>query len=82
MNNVDPPRHNGPLQNLAALPDASLAEAAAAPPRLLDQLRHAVRVRHCSIRTEVTFADWARRLICFTASAIRPCSALPKWRRF
>ena len=35
------------------------------PPRLLDRLRQAIRVRHYSIRTEDTYADWARRFILF-----------------
>jgi integron integrase len=39
--------------------------AAARPPRLLDQLRAACRVRHYSIRTEDAYADWARRFILF-----------------
>ena len=30
------------------------------PPRLLDRLRHAIRVRHFAIRTEQTYVDWAR----------------------
>lgn len=34
-------------------------------PRLLDQLRAAVRARHYSIRTETAYADWARRFILF-----------------
>ena len=35
------------------------------PPRLLDQLREVIRVRHYSIRTEDTYVDWARRFILF-----------------
>lgn len=35
------------------------------PPRLLDQIRHAIRLRHDSIRTEDTYVDWARRFILF-----------------
>jgi integron integrase len=35
------------------------------PPRLLDTLRHAIRLRHYSIRTEDAYADWARRFILF-----------------
>ena len=41
------------------------AAPAPAPPRLLDSLRHAVRVRHYSIRTEDTYLDWVRRFILF-----------------
>ncbi len=39
--------------------------APAPPPRLLDQLRHACRVRHYSIRTEDAYHDWAKRFILF-----------------
>ena len=37
----------------------------AEPPRLLDRLRGAIRLRHYSIRTEDAYADWARRFILF-----------------
>lgn len=36
-----------------------------ASPRLLDQLRRAIRVRHYSIRTEAAYVDWVRRFILF-----------------
>ena len=39
--------------------------APARPPRLLDRLRDAIRVRHYSIRTESAYVDWARRFILF-----------------
>ena len=39
--------------------------ASAEPPKLLDRLRHACRVRHYSIRTEDAYHDWARRFILF-----------------
>ena len=35
------------------------------PQRLLDRLREAIRVRHCSIRAEEVCVDWARRFIRF-----------------
>ena len=35
------------------------------PPRLLDQVRHACRVRHYSLRTESAYADWIKRFILF-----------------
>lgn len=34
-------------------------------PRLLDQLREALRVRHYSLRTEDAYAEWVRRFILF-----------------
>jgi len=35
------------------------------PPKLLDQLREAIRTRHYSIRTENAYCDWVRRFIFF-----------------
>jgi integron integrase len=35
------------------------------PPRLLDQVREAIRIRHYSIRTEQAYVDWIRRFILF-----------------
>ena len=34
-------------------------------PRLLDQLRDKIRVKHYSIRTEAAYVDWTRRFILF-----------------
>lgn len=34
-------------------------------PRLLDQLRERLRVKHCSIRTESAYVGWVRRFILF-----------------
>lgn len=34
-------------------------------PKLLDQLRHAIRLRHYSIRTEEAYVNWVRRFIVF-----------------
>ena len=45
--------------------DTGEIPATASPPRLLDQLRRAIRVRHYSIRTEATYVDWVRRFILF-----------------
>lgn len=38
---------------------------AAAVPRLLDQLRDKIRLRHYSIRTEEAYVDWVRRFVMF-----------------
>ena len=35
------------------------------PPRLLDRVRHAARLRHMSRRTEETYVGWIRRFILF-----------------
>ncbi|MFQ5700575.1 MAG: phage integrase N-terminal SAM-like domain-containing protein, partial [Acidobacteriota bacterium] len=34
-------------------------------PRLLDQVRHRIRARHYSPRTEATYVHWVRRFIRF-----------------
>jgi len=34
-------------------------------PRLLDQVREAIRVRHYSYRTEQSYVGWIRRFILF-----------------
>jgi integrase len=50
----------------AGLPDPPPAVTAApAAPRLLEQMRHVLRVRHYSRRTEDCYVDWARRFILF-----------------
>lgn len=36
-----------------------------APPRLLDQVREIIRIRHYSIRTEQAYVHWIRRFILF-----------------
>ena len=52
--------------NAPSSPTAATAPVPApASPRLLDQLRAAIRVRHYSIRTEATYVDWSRRFILF-----------------
>ena len=35
------------------------------PPKLLDQLRNAIRVRHYSIRTETAYVAWVKRFILY-----------------
>ena len=45
-------------------PDRAAAESAVVP-RLLDQVRHALRVRHYSYRTEEAYVGWIRRFIRF-----------------
>lgn len=41
------------------------AESAAPKPKLLDQVRQAIRARHYSKRTEKTYAEWIKRYIFF-----------------
>src|SRR5215211_5092136 len=38
---------------------------ASPPPKLLDRVRHACRVRHYSLRTEDAYHDWIKRFILF-----------------
>jgi integron integrase len=40
-------------------------EPPATPPRLLDQMREHIRLRHYSLRTERTYLDWVRRYVRF-----------------
>lgn len=37
----------------------------AAKPRLLDEVRNKIRLKHYSIRTEIAYVDWVRRFIRF-----------------
>ena len=61
LTNIDP---DAAQQDRAAAPPTGVV-AAADPPRLLDRLRNAIRVRHYSIRTESAYVDWVRRFILF-----------------
>jgi hypothetical protein len=44
------------MQNTSVLPPDT-------PPKLLDQVRAKIRLKHCSIRTEQAYADWIKRYI-------------------
>ena len=51
---------------LTVRPDTTAARPSVSrPPRLLDQVRDAVRTRHYSYRTEQTYVAWIRRFILF-----------------
>ncbi len=56
-----------PVGGQTVKPDVMMEAAVAPPPppRLLDRVRHAIRVRHFAIRTEQTYVDWAKRFILF-----------------
>jgi integron integrase len=41
------------------------AAPVATPRRLLDELRHCIRLKHYALRTEKSYVDWARRFILF-----------------
>jgi hypothetical protein len=54
--------------SLSPLPASAVnlpKQQAGSPPRLLDRVREAVRVRHFAIRPEQAYVQWARRLIAF-----------------
>ncbi len=46
-----------------AHPNSSDKSTTANPPKLLDQVRDKLRVKHYSIRTEQTYSDWIKRYI-------------------
>ena len=56
--------HCNVTEHLALLTD-SPATAGAPPPKLLDRVRTAIRVKHYSRRTEQAYVDWIRRYILF-----------------
>ena len=49
-------------KNLQMKSDAAVA-LPFRPPRLLEQIRRKIRVKHYSIRTEEAYVDWARRFL-------------------
>lgn len=60
------PRRNGPGPgdvDAAATGGPPMGAAPAVSPRLLDQLRHQVRYRHYSLRTEEAYVHWVRAFI-------------------
>jgi site-specific recombinase XerD len=46
-------------------PESARSRGPASEPRLLDQLRGRLRVKHYSIRTEQAYVDWVRRFVLF-----------------
>ena len=53
------------------LPAKTSDSATLAAPKLLDQVRGNIHLKHYSIRTERAYTDWIRRSFCSTGSAIR-----------
>lgn len=53
-----------------------------APPRLLHQVSHAIRVRHYSRRTEEAYVGWIRRFILFNAKRHPATMGEPEITRF
>jgi hypothetical protein len=50
---------------IMAPPNSSEKYTTLKPPRLLDQVRDKLRVKHYAIRTEATYVDWIKRFIFF-----------------
>jgi integron integrase len=48
-----------------APPNSSDKSTTSTPPKLLDQVRNRLRVKHYSIRTEQVYSDWIKRYILF-----------------
>jgi len=55
----------GHAEGMRDEPSPSVADTSAAPRRLLDQIRDAIRYRHYSYRTEEAYVEWARRFVLF-----------------
>ena len=47
------------------LASSGMNEPSSKPPRLLDQMREALRLRHYSLRTEQAYIHWTKRYIYF-----------------
>jgi hypothetical protein len=55
----------GVPENLAPLPEPAACQAVTASPKLLDQVRQAIRTRHLSPHTEQAYIGWIKRFIFF-----------------
>ena len=61
-------RHHEEIAALVTFPAPGAGRASiatAAPPRLLDRVRTALRTRHYSVRTEKAYVAWVRRYVLF-----------------
>jgi hypothetical protein len=52
------------------------------PPKLLDQVKGKIRLKHYSIRTEQAYTDWINAIFCILASGIRESWGPRKWSSF
>ena len=57
--------NNYPVHPSREEPESRCASQTAQPPKLLDQVRSVIRVKHYSIRTEESYVGWIRRFILF-----------------
>jgi hypothetical protein len=51
-------------------------------PKLLDQVRDKIRLKHYSIRTEQAYSDWINDIFYILASGIRESWGRRKWSSF
>ena len=86
---VERPKINGPigyslrLINGSARPVTAVSAPAGPPkPRLLDQVREAIRTRHYSYRTEKAYVHWIKRFIFFHNKRHPVAMAEPEIARF
>jgi integron integrase len=64
------------------LSNSSAASDSSNPPRLLDQVKGAIRLRHYSIRTEQAYVDWIKRFILFHGKRHPKDMGAPEVERF
>ena len=50
--------------------------------KLLEQVSEVMRFKHYSLRTEVTYREWIKRISCFTRSGTRGRWELSRWSGF
>ena len=53
------------LPNVQQTPNVVSFPEGGSPPKLLDQVRYAIRTRHYSPRTEEAYVHWIRRYVVF-----------------
>ena len=51
-------------------------------PKLLDQVRGKIRLKHYSVRTEQAYVDWIKRFILFHGKPIHTFKLNPSSRNF
>jgi hypothetical protein len=64
-NQLHEPVHLATAGGYVMSPESARSRGPASEPRLLDQLRGRLRVKHYSIRTEQAYVDWVRRFVLF-----------------
>ena len=63
-------------------PTSAYTSLADRPPRLLDQVREAIRLRHYSLRTERAYTGWIKRFILFHDKRHPLCMGAPEVTAF